>query len=1106
MSGMGNLYKSGGKMKRFGILLLGLFMISLLFFMFGDFGKLQKKEQPLAAKGVLDLSQWDFEKDGPVRLDGQWEFYWKQLLTHEDFIKEQKASPVFMAVPGKWSKTVLNHEKLPWAGYATYRLLIKTNGKNEAYGLKIKDIFTSYKVWVDGKEVATSGTVGTNFNEATPNLFTQVVFFKPDHQTIEVIIQTSNFVFPNSSIRSISFGLEKQIQHEREQKIAIDLFLFGFLFIMGIYHLGLYYLRSKDVSPLYFGLLCLVSAIRNLIVNERFILSSLNFISWEVFSKIAYLTFSIGILLIVLFIHSLYPNEVSKFVVKISKWVMLLYSLVILLFPIKIFDYLLVPCEVFAFFLMLYLCYCLFLAIRRKREGAIIFIGGFIIFFITIVNDILHESGLTQTGTYGPAGLFVFIFSQSFVLSRTFTHAFQRVEEMSERLQSLDQLKDEFLANTSHELRTPLFGIIGIAESMMEGAAGKLNAKQSDNLSLIVTSGRRLANLVNQILDFSKLKNNDILLQKKPCDLKQITEVIFALSAPLARGKPLELINQIPQGVFVEADEDYLIQMMHNLVGNGIKFTDKGSITVSAIPKGEMIEIRVADTGIGIPEDKIEEIFQSFQQVHHPHGKYGGTGLGLAITKQLVELHGGEISVQSTVNQGSTFVFTLPLCKQPEGQAEQVVEGQVGKLLNKQIYNYQMTVVDREMDIGESFPVEPVATKTGTDDIYHILIADDEPVNRQVLLNYLSLRNYHVTTVSDGEKALQLLKESKKFDLLVLDLMMPRVSGLEVCRIVRNTHSLSRLPVLIVTAQNQPENVTAAFAAGANDYLAKPFDKEELAARIKTLLTLKKTVDQVVDLNEHLEEKVRERTEALEKANQELAQLDRSRIHFLTDISHDLRTLITSVQGYVEAILTGVIKEPNQKKYLQVVYNQSLKLSQLIRDIFELTKLEAGKAIFTFEPHLLQHLLNRAQEKYETQVHYKGITFRVVPPQEQDWEAQVFHVDEKRLDRVFENLIHNAMKYTPEGGTIELKFTLTDNGILVSVRDSGSGIAEEDIPFIFDRFYRGGKSKASDPHGSGLGLAICKEIVHYHGGQIWVESSSSEGTEFRFSLPYRNEK
>ncbi|MEM9647368.1 MAG: ATP-binding protein [Bacteroidota bacterium] len=397
----------------------------------------------------------------------------------------------------------------------------------------------------------------------------------------------------------------------------------------------------------------------------------------------------------------------------------------------------------------------------------------------------------------------------------------QRVSE----LQKIDRLKDEFLANTSHELRTPLVGIIGLTESLADGVAGKLPKKAMDNLEMIANSGKRLSHLVNDILDFSKLKNKDLELTLRPVDIHAVSNIVVHLSQPLLRGKKLKLINSIPKEIpLVEADENRLQQIMHNLIGNAIKFTPKGYVTLLAETKGKMLTVTVSDTGIGIPEDNLERIFNSFEQGDgSTQREYGGTGLGLSVTKQLVELHGGEIQAASELGKGSIFTFTLPLSSKTRKELKSEKHSPTDFVLPLNTFNEEKTKV----------VLHPLS-----DEAPQVLIVDDEPVNRRVLENHLTVAGYKVTEVSTGKAALKLLNDEHQFSLVLLDIMMPEVSGYEVCKIIREDSSASELPIILLTAKNTVAELVNGFEAGANDYLTKPFSKNELLSRIKTHINL----------------------------------------------------------------------------------------------------------------------------------------------------------------------------------------------------------------------------------------------------------------------------
>lgn len=435
----------------------------------------------------------------------------------------------------------------------------------------------------------------------------------------------------------------------------------------------------------------------------------------------------------------------------------------------------------------------------------------------------------------------------------------QLIRSQLEELKQLDQLKDQFLANTSHELRTPLNGIIGLAESLMDGATGPLPAATNQNLRMIVSSGQRLSNLVNDILDFSKMKNHELEIRRKPLYIKNIADTVLAVCRPLLAGRPIILQNNIPQDLPpVDADEDRVQQILHNLVGNALKFTHSGSVRLSAeVTSGKMMALSVSDTGIGIPEDKQESIFQTFAQGDASTiREYGGTGLGLSISRQLVELHGGSIRLVSETGKGSVFTFTLPLSEGvPEHNPEQSTDsenlmsgirkeseaspGQTGEFpVSDGISENSQTVIYPAADFSES-PAY-FSPDTGTDQKFRILVVDDEPVNQQVLANHLSPRNYEVIQALNGRAALDYFEQDCHFDLVLLDIMMPGMSGYEVARKLRETFLPSELPIIMLTAKNRISDLIEGFSCGVNDYLAKPLSKSELLARIRTHLHLLK--------------------------------------------------------------------------------------------------------------------------------------------------------------------------------------------------------------------------------------------------------------------------
>ncbi|PST89935.1 HAMP domain-containing protein [Photobacterium jeanii] len=400
----------------------------------------------------------------------------------------------------------------------------------------------------------------------------------------------------------------------------------------------------------------------------------------------------------------------------------------------------------------------------------------------------------------------------------------QVIQKQNEELQVTDKLKDEFLATTSHELRTPLHGMVGIAESLLAGANGPLQASQRRQLEMLINSGQRLTNLVDDLLDYHKMRYGDLDITKQAVDLSSATHLVLELSRHLVGDKPIRIINQIPADLPpVLADEQRLEQVLYNLIGNAIKYTSEGKIVLSATVLENQLRVQVVDTGQGIPPEQLEHIFEPLIQANTGSAHYRqGAGLGLSISRQLIELMGGRLYVSSQPMVGATFSFTLNLASK-----EDIADSQL-----EQSRHFQAPSVSMASCKDESLPTNP--------DGELLLVVDDEPVNLQVLNNFLRLEGYRVLTAESGPQALSLMEQHQPA-LILLDIMMPEMSGYEVCQQLRQQYDLRELPIIMLSALGQVQDRVKGFECGANDYLAKPFNKEELIARIGAHIQAGKT-------------------------------------------------------------------------------------------------------------------------------------------------------------------------------------------------------------------------------------------------------------------------
>ena len=373
-------------------------------------------------------------------------------------------------------------------------------------------------------------------------------------------------------------------------------------------------------------------------------------------------------------------------------------------------------------------------------------------------------------------------------------------------LKHTQQFRDRFLANMSHEIRTPMNAIVGLTNLL---AHSPLNEQQKKYIQVIKKSGDNLIVVINDILDLSKIEAGKMELEKVPFSLHLTLEnikTILEIKA-IEKGIPLQLSihENVPE--FVMADETRLTQILINLTGNALKFTDTGAVKISVnteYTNGKIAHIcfSVEDSGIGIPEDKLEKIFESFGQAStDTTRKYGGTGLGLNISKQLVELYGGKLKVKSTVGKGSAFYFSIP------------------------------------MEISEAPKIELPEMQSGDTELYQfqILLVEDNLFNQMVAKDTLEVLfpGCNVDIAENGKTAIA-LASSNIYDIILMDIHLPDIDGFEITKFIRKEldHTKKNVPICAMTASVSKERIGECLAAGMNDYIYKPFREEDLKQKV----------------------------------------------------------------------------------------------------------------------------------------------------------------------------------------------------------------------------------------------------------------------------------
>ena len=417
-------------MRKKGILSVLAFALLSLFLFNCSKPLIANNTAPRVEKGVLDLSAWDFKNDGPLALNGQWEFYWNAHLTPNDFSEETPMTgSVLIEVPGTWNGQEINGKKISGEGYATYRLTIHLANIGQRLAFKFLDMATAFSVFVDGKKLLSAGVPGKTFGSTTAQFLPQVVEFTPVSKHLQVVVLVSNFHHRKGGAwEPILLGSSEDIWQIRQSALNLDIFLFGGILMMGLYHISLFIIRAKEKSTLFFGIFCFLIAIRSLVTGERYLVGLLPDFSWEVYTKIAYLTFYIAVPVFTMYFRCIFPKDLPKYFINLVNLVGALFSAIVLFTPAKIYTNTVPIFQIFTVAAASYGFYHLVLALIHKRQGAFICLAGFAVLFLTIVNDILYANLLIHTGYIIQFGLFFFLFFQAFLLSVRFSKAFETVE------------------------------------------------------------------------------------------------------------------------------------------------------------------------------------------------------------------------------------------------------------------------------------------------------------------------------------------------------------------------------------------------------------------------------------------------------------------------------------------------------------------------------------------------------------------------------------------------------------------------------------------------------------------------------------------------------
>lgn len=681
-------------------------------------------------------------------------------------------------------------------------------------------------------------------------------------------------------------------------------------------------------------------------------------------------------------------------------------------------------------------------------------------------------------------------------------HTVEEARKRAEALLEIDRAKTAFFSNISHEFRTPLTLMLGPLEELLSQHDGILNRQQEANVSATHRNAMRLLRLVNTLLDFSRIEADKVRAQYFPVNLSDVTADIASTFRAAVENAGLQFnVNCKDLSMAAYVDRDMWEKVILNLLSNAFKYTLEGSISVILEESDQHAILLVRDTGVGIPVSELPNMFERFHRVKQSKGRsFEGTGIGLSLVRELVQLHNGDISVESEEGKGSTFVVKIPLGRAhlPE---EQVVEHtgagtEYTPGLSAAYVNEAMSL-SRQHD-GNGIDIDIDKIEEGEEKA-RILIVDDNADMRDYLQRLLE-KQYYIETAANGKQALNKI-ETHQPELVISDVMMPEMDGIELLHHVKHSPATHSLPVILVSARAGEEATIEGYDIGADDYLTKPFSAKELLARVRAQIRVSRLHRHALDILQHsaeeLEKKVEARTSELLRKNSELEQ-------FAYIASHDLQEPLRKIRTFSELLQKSLQKGNAVNTYFDKIQSSAERMTQLIKDVLDYSRLSNTEEQFI--PIDLNTILQQVKGDFDLLIEQKQATIK-------SNTLPVVKGIPLQLQQLFTNLIGNSLKFCENQPLIiinasplpapEIPFYpgLREDVAYIKLEfsDNGIGFEQQFAERIFAIFQRLNERKLYA--GTGIGLALCKKIVENHHGVIRANGKLNEGATFTVILP-----
>lgn len=610
-----------------------------------------------AKRGLLDLSSINFNEIESVNLDGEWEFFPNKFIE-----PNSNNSELFIQVPSPWNSQptgLLNHNNF---GYGSYRLNVKLNNTIQFPTIKFQYISSAYRIYCNGKEYQNSGNPGIDLNSTYPNITNdESTIFLDGNNNLEIILHVSNFHLSNGGIlRSIYLGTNSSITNLHTREDAKHWLITGMIFIMGFYHLGNFFLRKKDFSPLYFGFYCLLSATREFFILERGInriFPDITFIYW---AKLDLFFLFFSITFFAYFMKTLFPLDTNRIIIRIAAWFHLLLGLVLLILPLKFIYIIENISSITILLLSIYYFFVLVMVLIHKRDSSVLFLFGFSIVYFCIINDLLISMNIYSFQRLLPYGITFLIVVQSYILSHRFNKALSDAETLSIQLNKMSNVKDEFMSNLSHEIRTPLSLIYAYSELIKDYSGPGEESIKPYGVD-IFREANVLSENINDLMLVTDLETKFKIREDFIKIDHLVGEAIKYLEPFISEKSIIININQI-DNLSIYCDKSLLIKVFIIIIKNSVVYNFfKGKIEIYQIQSNDSIILNIKDSGPGISQDDLPRIFDKFYRVDSSITyKVSGVGVGLFIAKRIMELHHFKISASSVLGKGTIIHLEFP--------------------------------------------------------------------------------------------------------------------------------------------------------------------------------------------------------------------------------------------------------------------------------------------------------------------------------------------------------------------------------------------------------------------------------------------------------------